>query len=116
MVEERLQVKPRKGLVDTFKDKLIEVGVDYFKKNVEKTKKDILKYVEKTIEMKIKKEIKKYSFITVSFILMGLGSLFVLFGMIAGIVYLLNLPTFFTSIFFGGLLLLIGIIIYLIYS
>ena len=39
-------VKPKiyDGLIDSLKKKAVEAGVEYFKKNIETTKKEILEY------------------------------------------------------------------------
>ncbi len=104
------------SLIDMAKAKLIEIGVDYFKKNIETSKKEIFKYIEKNIERKIKNEIKKQSFKIISLILFGLGIIFLIYSFFQILVLLLNLELFFVNILFGLTSVLIGIILYLLYN
>lgn len=100
-------------IISYFKNKLLDIAMDYFKKNIESTKKDILKYIEKNIEKRIKKEIRKGVY-TLSFIvLLVIGLSFIIYGIIDIIILLLNFPKEMTNIFFGLLLLLISLILYL---
>ena len=97
--------KDSEGIFGSVKDKLIQYGVDYFKKNFEKTKKDFLKYIEREIERRIKREIRKYAFSLIAIVLFIVGMLFLLNGLIGGVVYLLGLPSFLTSVVFAILVL-----------
>ena len=101
------------GITDILKAKLIEAATDYFKENLDKTKNQVFKYVEKNVERKIKKEIKKNLMKLTSFILLGLGSLFLIYGILVIIINLLLLPNYLTNIFFGLLILIIGLILWL---
>lgn len=101
------------GLSDAIKSKLIEIGVDYFKKNIEKSKQEIVKYLEKSIEKKIKKEVKRATDKALFIVFVSLGALFVLYGIIAGVVEALGLAPFITQLVFGLLFLLVGVIFYI---
>jgi len=100
-------------IVDSMKQKALEFGTQYFKEKVETTKDDILKYVEKIIEEKIKKELRKLVFGLISLILLSFGLIFIIYSGFETLVYFLGLPDFFVNIFFGILLLLFSFIIYL---
>jgi len=100
-------------IVDSMKQKALEFGTQYFKEKVETTKEDILKYVEKIIEEKIKKELKKIIFGVISLIFLSFGIIFIVYSGLGALVFLLNLPEFFVNIFFGILLLLTSFIVYL---
>ena len=113
MVKGSTQKEIPHGLIDALKVKLIEMGTDYIKKKLESTKNDILKHLEKTIEKKVKREVRKYSYTLAAYLSLVLGGLFVLYGLIATIVYLLNLPLFITSIIFGFIFIIFGVIVYL---
>jgi len=100
------------GIIDILKAKLIEAGTEYFKENINKTKKQVFKYVEKNIETKIKKEIKKNLIKLSSYIFLGVAGIFLLYGILDIIVNLLLLPIYLTNIFFGLILGIIGLIFY----
>ncbi len=103
-------------LLDSIKLKLIEVATDYVKANLQKTQKEIVKYAQKQIEIKIKKEVKKVSYKIAAYSLLGLGVIFFVYGLFSLASYLLNLPTFTTNLAFGGFLLIIGFVIWMIYN
>lgn len=110
----KIQSKAIKAdIVQSAKKKLIEFGVEYFKEKVETTKDDILKYVEKSIERKIKKEIHKITFTIISILVGILGSLFLVYGALDMIIYMLKLPEFLTNLFFGLILITISLIVYI---
>lgn len=100
------------GIVDEIKSKLFEIGIDYLKRNVENSKREILRYIEKNIEIKIKREIEKISIKLMGGFFVGLGVFFLLYGLIAALIYVLQLPTFTANIIFGLLFAIIGLIIY----
>lgn len=100
-------------IIDSMKLKAIEFGTEYFKEKIENTKEDIIKYIEKTIEQKIKTELRKFIYSTISIILLTFGIVFLIYGGINALTELLNLPQYFSNIFFGILLLLISFIIYI---
>jgi hypothetical protein len=99
-------------ILNSVKSKAFEIGKEYFKDKIETTKDDVLRYIEKTIEQKIKKEVKKILYSTVALILAITGIIFLIFGAIAALVHITNLPNFFTPLFFGLILMLSSIIIY----
>lgn len=101
------------SFVDSIKGRLTEVASDYFKKKFENTKEDVMKYIERTIQKKIKREIRKYTYTGISISLFLFGSLFLIYGAIATIVFLLSIPMFLTNIIFGSLLLVVGWFVYL---
>lgn len=100
-------------IVSSIKDKAFEFGAQYFKEKFETTKEDILKYIEKTIEQKIKKEVRKFLFTVISILLAITGIIFLLFGGISALVHLAKLPGFFTELLFGLILLIVSLIIYI---
>lgn len=100
-------------IVDSIKEKAFEFGTQYFKEKFETTKEDILNYIEKTIEQKIKKEVRKFLLTTTSIILAITGITFLLFGTISALVHLAKLPGFFTELLFGLILLIVSLIIYI---
>jgi hypothetical protein len=100
-------------IINSVKLKAFEIGKEYFKDKIETTKEDVLRYIEKTIEQKIKKEVKKILYSTVALILAITGIIFLIFGAIAALVHITNLPNFFTPLFFGLILMLGSIIIYI---
>jgi len=102
--------KKPQGIVDSIKLKLLEIGTEYVKKNVENSKKEILKYIEKNIERKIKRELKKIINKIISIVLLAIGGLFLLYGTISVISFIFNFPTFVTILIFGLILTSIGII------
>lgn len=106
--------KEKSGVFSAVKDKMLEIGVDYFKKNFESTKKEVFKHIENIIEKKIKKELRKYSLTLIAIIALSLASFFLIYGLISMGVTLLNLPSFLSQIFFGLLLFTIAVVVYLI--
>lgn len=101
------------SFVDTLKEKLVDVASDYFKRNYERTKADVMKYIEKTIERKIRKEVRKYAYTSAAYFLFLFGIVFLIYGGIGAVVYLLNLPSFLTNVIFGILAVGIGAVVYL---
>ncbi len=101
------------SFVNSIKSRLVEMATDYVKKNFENTKNDVLKYVEKTIEKKIKKEVRKYAYTSAAIVLFILSLLFIIYGIIGALSYLLEIPSFMTNIIFGALLLIVGLVVYL---
>jgi len=101
------------NLANSVKKKFIEIGVDYFKERVESTKEDILKYVEKIIEKKIKRELQRLVYTVISAIIGILGCLFLVYGAIDLIIYLLEFPEVLTNLIFGVILLIVALIVYL---
>ena len=101
------------GFGDYIKEKSVEIGVDYFKRNTKFLEKDLTKYIEKVIERKIKKEVKKYTYSIFSIVFLTISSLFILFGLISMFTYGANLPTYMTSLIFGGIILMISLVFFL---
>jgi len=99
------------GITDILKSKLLEVGKEYLKDNLNKTKNQILKSIEKTFEKKIKKEIKKSIYKILSYVLLSLGGLFLLYGILIIILELLLLPSYLANILFGFILIIIGFLL-----
>lgn len=112
-MEEKKPMYNEPTFVDSIKGRLTEAATDYFRKKFENTKEDMMKYVERTIRKKVKKEVKKYTYTTISVLISIIGILFLIYGVIAAIVYLLKAPAFLSNIIFGSLLLVTGLIIYL---
>ncbi len=100
-------------IVNSLKSKAFEFGKEYFKEKIETTKEDVLRYIEKTIEQKIKKEVRKIVYSTIALILVITGLIFLVFGAIAALVHLTNLPEFFTPLFFGLILMITSFIVYI---
>jgi uncharacterized membrane protein len=98
---------------DFVKDKIIEFGADYFKKNTQFLKNQISKQIEKTIEKKIKSEIRNLKYNITILILALLAFAFILFAIISMMTFYLELPKFANSFIFGFILLIISIIVYL---
>lgn len=105
----------RKGLdmIDKFKDRILDIVLDYLKDNVRKSGQEMLMQIEKRIERKIKREVKRYTLKVLSATLLLLGFLFVLYGMVAGVVYFLELPQFISPLVYGLLILVIGTIVFI---
>ena len=101
-----------KTLFETIKSKLIEMGVEYVKTNIEQSKNAIFGFIEKNIERRIRKEIRRYQFLLLSSIILLIGILFMLYAAFQFIAYIANLPLFLTNLIFGFFLILIGSIIY----
>jgi hypothetical protein len=101
------------SFASSIKSRLVDMATDYVKKNFENTKKDVLKYVERTIEKKIKKEVRKYTYTGVAISLFILSLLFIVYGIIGVLMYMFELPSFVTNIIFGAILLIVGLIVYL---
>ena len=100
-------------IVSSIKDKAFEFGTNYFKDKFENSKEEFLNYIEKTIEQKIKREVRKFIYSTIAVILAITGIIFVVFGALAALVHLTNLPNFFTPLLFGLILMLIAALTYL---
>lgn len=99
-------------IFESVKNKLIEVGVEYVKSNMEQSKSAIFGFIERNIEARIKKEIRRYQMITLGLVVLIIGILFVLYSAFEFISYLAGFPSFLTNLLFGFFLLIIGSIIY----
>ena len=104
------------GIFDEIKHKISEFIMDYAKKSLIRSQKEIFNYVEKQIELKIKKELKKlvrkYSFIISGIILLGIGLLFLFYSLFEIIFYLLEVPEIFLNLTYGLFLIAVGFILY----
>lgn len=112
IVKTQNQKSSAHNIFENVKNKLIEVGVEYVKANMEQSKSAIFGFIEKNIEARIKKEIRRYQMITLGLIVLLIGVLFVLYSAFEFISYLANFPSFLTNLIFGFFLLIIGSIIY----
>lgn len=105
------------NLYNNIKDKLIEIGTDYAKNNIKTIQKDISKHIEKYVEYKIKKrirlEIKKHTFLFISYLVLFLGIIFIMYFITQSLIILLNLPLITTNLIFGLLLIIISTLLYL---
>jgi len=108
--------KKENGLFDSIKNKLIELGIDFVKKNIETTKDQILKYIEKNLERRIKREIKRYITLSFGIFIVIIGTLFILYSTFEFIGYLLQFPSFIINLFYGLFLLIIGLFMYYYYK
>jgi len=99
-------------IFETIKSKLIEMGVEYVKTNIEQSKNAIFGFIEKNIERRIRKEIRRYQFLLLSSIILLIGILFMLYATFQFISYIAELPLFITNLAFGFFLVIIGSIIY----
>ena len=100
------------NIFESIKNKLIEVGVEYVKANMEQSKNAILGFIERNIENRIRKEIRRYQMLTLGLIILMIGALFILYGGFEFISYLAGFPSFVTNLIFGFSLLVVGSIIY----
>ncbi len=96
-------------IVSIFLKRLRHFLFDYIGKS--QLGKDIKGSVKRTLKGVIKKEIRKYTHSILSIIVLVIGMMFLMYGIIAAVLYLLELPLFLTNIIFGFILLIIGIII-----
>ncbi|NQZ84210.1 MAG: hypothetical protein HRU03_00690 [Nanoarchaeales archaeon] len=103
----------KKTIVNSLKEKALEMGTQYFKEKFENSKDEFLKYIEQTVEKKIKKELKKIIYSTIAIILVITGVIFIVFGILAALVHITNLPDYFTPLFFGMILMSGAMITYL---
>ena len=102
-------------ILQGLKERLIDWGKQQLHYHIEHSRKEIIRYVERQVERKFKQEIKRYVGVGIAFAIITLGAIFLLYGTIAAIVYLLSLPAVLTPIVFGILLSLTGLVIYLVY-
>ncbi|MDA3856124.1 MAG: hypothetical protein PF569_07750 [Candidatus Woesearchaeota archaeon] len=111
-------IAKRNTIVDELKNKLIESAVAYAKDNIDNSKKEIANYIEsrlkKNLEEKIRKEVKKYLYLSTSFLLFVVGALFLIYALIQILIHVLVLPNFIGNLIFSALLLLLGFILYII--
>lgn len=100
-------LKTKKSFTDHVKHILGDMVASY-------TKEQFLKHIEKHIAQRIKKDLKQYFASLVGMITVLVGLLFVFYGAFSLVGYLLELPDFFAPLAFGGLLIVIGLIFYLV--
>lgn len=112
-VEKTLKKSTTNTIFESIKNKLIEVGVEYVKANMEQSKSAIFGFIERNIENRIRKEVKRYQMLTLGLIILIIGILFILYSGFEFISYLAGFPSFLTNLVFGFFLLLVGSIIYL---
>ncbi len=107
------------NIIDSIKEfiiKSLNYNINrYLRDQFNNSKKDLIKYFERRIEKKIKKEIRKLGKILLSKIILFLsifiGSIFIFYGLIEILISLFNLPEILINICFGFLILIIGVII-----
>ena len=108
--------KSSEDVVDFFKKKVIELGTDYVKNNINISKEDVANYVqkqlEKKFEKKIKREVKRHVVIYLAYLMIVLALVFLSYSLFEVIVYVLELPLFVTNILFGIFLLSLGALLY----
>lgn len=102
----------KKSFFSSIKNKFSEFVSEQITINMKSIQKNIIKNIEKQIERKVKKIVKKVISKTLFFILTLIGILFLSYGIIEMILVLLTLPLFLTPIIYGGLLILVGLLIY----
>ena len=117
MVKDVVKKSMRDDMFDSFKKKLIEFGIDYVKKNFNFKKEDVAKYVERhiqrTLEVRVRREVRKQVFRFSSYALLGLGGLFVVYFVLDLVASLLLIPDYFTNLLFGLFLVLMGFVLFL---
>ena len=117
MTKDIVKKSQTNDLFDSFKKKLIDLGIDYVKTNFKFKKEDIAQYVEKHIqknlEIKVKKEVRKQTYKFSSYVLLGLGFSFITYFILDLIVILLQLPAILTNLLFGLFLALFGALLYI---
>lgn len=112
IIKNKNQKSPVSSIFESIKNKLIEVGVEYVKTNMEQSKNAIFGFIEKNIENRIRKEIRRYQMIFLGSTILLIGLLFVLYGGFEFISYLAGFPQFITNLLYGFCLLIVGSIIY----
>lgn len=100
-------------IFDSIKEKFVEIGSEYAKSNLHKIKNEVMKYVEREIERRIKRELRKFMYKATALSLLGVGIFFLLYSLISGIVFFLQLPEFLSPLFFGFFLIISALIVYL---
>jgi len=113
-------IKSKRGIFEDIKNKLVDIALDYAKKNIESSKKEIATYIESkikaNIENRVKKELKRYSLLIFSLVILLIGilllgySLFEIFGAF------FDIPTYFVNLAYSLFLLFIGSIVFIIYK
>lgn len=95
------------------KRKIKEILLSAAKQHLDDLKQEFTIRLVKKIERKVKRELRKTAIMFSALFLMGLGALFLLYGLILTVLSLLQVPSFFTAPLFGLLLLFLGFILYL---
>ncbi len=115
----RQEIKKLK-LDDYLVSKFSDFAVDFVKKSVNFTKKDVAKYFEGYIEKNAKKVVRRYVrelfFYVASFILIGIGVIFFAFGLFDFGAYLLEFSSFVVYFLFSFFLILLGTVFYVLFS
>ena len=103
----------KKSLIDDIVSVFLKKFGDFVFNYIGKSQisKDIQGSVKRTLKDIIKREIRKYTLSILSVIVIIIGMMFLMYGIIAAVLYLLELPLFLTNIIFGFVLLIIGLII-----
>jgi ABC-type xylose transport system permease subunit len=113
-------IKSKRGIFDDIKNKLVDIALDYAKKNIESSKKEIASYLENkikaNIEMRVKKELKRYSFLVFSLVLLLIGVLLLVYSLFGIFGAFFEIPIYIVNLAYSLILLSIGSIVFIIYK
>lgn len=104
------------NLFDSLKKKVVSLGIEYLRKNLQVQVEDVFKnaevYLKRKVERRIRYEVRRqvFNFLVVLFLFLGIG--FLVYFLIDLMVLYLEIPVVFTNLLFGLFLILFSLVLY----